>query len=193
MLGSADTLHVSVAFNLRIAGRYPSKNLPAPNNLLALPLNFPSQKQEGKLEIATFDNFPELGSSVVLQASSFTTGVPSFMEPGCLTLWLCRIADTWLDGFALLAVLRTSQATREPAISRWRQKTLDAAATFRAADMFFRRAIHEGAIDIPGFGAEDLPFEGRVMPLMKPGDRLSNGRNLSLLYTLPPEESEQAT
>ena len=107
----------------------------------------------------------------------------AFMEPVCLTLWLCRIADAWLDGFALLAVLRTCQATRGSTISCWRQKTLDAAATFNAANMFFRRAIHEGAIDIPGFGAEDLPFHGRVMPLMKPGDRLSNGHNLSLLHT----------
>lgn len=105
------------------------------------------------------------------------------MEPGCLTLWLCRIAGTWLDGYALLAMLRTSRATRESTIAPWRETTVDAAAIFRAADMFFRRAIHEGAIDIPGFGAEDLPFEGRVMPLMKPGDRRSNGRNLSRLHT----------
>ena len=117
----------------------------------------------------------------------FTTCVPSWS----LVAWRCGYAA--LHGYAALQTPGWTAmicwqcfgfpALPESPLSPSRETALDTAATFCAADMFFQRAIHEGAIDIPGFGAEDLPFEGRVMPLMKPGDRLSNGRNLSHLHT----------
>ena len=93
--------------------------------------------------------------------------------------WMCVGADIYLDVFAMVAVLSTSGEARK--LKQWRKKAKEAADMFNEANSFLQRALQEDTMVVPGFGGEDGPLIGEVLPL-KDGSQ-SVSRNLYHLYT----------